>query len=329
MKVADVFSVGSMWMEWINKVIQGDSKEILQLYPQESVHTIICSPPYWNLRDYGRRGQLGFEGADSDYVNDLVDIFNQAYRVLRDDGTLWINIGDTSKNKELLGIPWRLALKLQDNGWHLRSDIIWSKKNPMPEACTDRPSKAHEYVFLFSKSLQYYYDMESIREKTGANKRSVWSVSNSKLSNIHYATFPDELIAPMVQAGTSQHGCCSECGAPFERIKEPTDAYNAIRGKGFSEKNTLSKDAKISGFRGVDGCLFLGQKYKTIGWKETCEHKCDNPTPAIVMDIFMGSGTTAMVAKRCGRYFTGIELNGDYINLINERLNVQQKELFE
>jgi hypothetical protein len=201
--------------------------------------------------------------------------------------------------------------------------------NPMPESCTDRPSKAHEYIFLFSKSPQYYYDMESIREKTGANKRSVWSVSNSKLSNQHFATFPEELIAPMIKAGTSQYGCCSECGAPFYRIKEPSDAYNAIRGKGFSEKETLNKEAKNTGFRGVDGCLFLGQKYNTIGWKETCEHKCDKPNRCIVMDIFMGSGTTAVVAKRCGRNFTGIELNGDYVEIINKRLDTKQKELFE
>jgi DNA modification methylase len=211
------------------------------------------------------KGQLGLEPTPALYVQHLVSIFREAKRVLRKDGTLWLNLGDSFwgsgngsgggevmkrpkrnaenfgtnghtqckhpifKPKDLIGIPWRVAIALQEDGWYLRSDIIWSKKNPMPESVTDRTSKAHEYMFLLTKSPKYYYDYDAIREDpvtigdqifAGRNKRSVWHISTTPYSEAHFATFPEELIEPCILAGTSEHGVCADCGKPYERIVE-------------------------------------------------------------------------------------------------------------
>ena len=183
----------------IDTILHGDSLEMLRTLPDECVQCCITSPPYWGLRDYGVDGQLGLEPTPEQYVEKMVAIFAEVRRVLRPDGTLWLNLGDSYngggaagsesafagkqgthkggmrvgtpnitdslKPKDLIGIPWRVAFALQQDGWYLRSDIIWSKPNPMPESVRDRPTKAHEYVFLMSKSQRYYYDLESIREQ--------------------------------------------------------------------------------------------------------------------------------------------------------------------
>ena len=338
--------------DYVDNIIEGDSAKKLKLFPEKSVHQIITSPPYWGLRDYGHAGQVGLEESLNDYISSLCDIFDQAKRVLRDDGTFWLNIGDsyvgnmsrTSKGragmgeeregvfrrmpeglqeKDLAGVPWRLALECQNRGWILRSDIIWAKTNPMPESVTDRCTKAHEYVFMFSKQRDYFFDAEPIREKSGSNKRDVWRYPSAHYGGAHFATFPEELIIPMIQAGTSQHGCCSQCGAPYVREKELTEEYKAVRGDGYGDKD----DFMDTGFRGVKPLNFSGQKYRTTNWVATCT--CDDTVePCIVMDIFMGSGTTAKVAKRCGRHYTGIELNPEYVAVINNRQSLKQKELF-
>lgn len=178
-----------------NEVIIGDCREVLKTLPEKSVHCCVTSPPYFNLRDYGVEGQIGLEQSPEEYVNELVTVFREVKRVLRDDGTLWLNLGDSYagsgkgigsdhgkavftdenirktnwkntglKPKDLIGIPWRVAFALQAEGWYLRSDIIWEKLNPMPESVRDRPTKSHEYIFLFSKSSRYYYDNEAIKE---------------------------------------------------------------------------------------------------------------------------------------------------------------------
>lgn len=343
--------------DFINKIIEGNSLDTLPLYPPQSVHQIITSPPYFGLRDYGHKGQLGLENTMDIYISSLCDILDQAKRVLRDDGTLWLNVGDsyagnmsrTSKGraglgekregvfkrmpdglqtKDLCGTPWRIALECQKRGWILRSDIIWAKTNPMPESVQDRPTKSHEYVFMFSKKQEYYYDMEAIREKSGSNKRDVWSMASARFKGEHFATFPEELIAPMIQAGTSQYGVCINCQSPYVRSKELTDEYKSVRGEGFHGKD----DFMDTGFRGVKPLEFTGKRYKTINWLPTCECVVAKQTgatvPAVVMDIFMGSGTTAKVAKRCGRHYTGIELNPKYVEVINNRYSLKQKELF-
>ena len=212
-------------------VFQGDAEVLLKQFPSNFFRCCITSPPYWGLRDYGTEGQIGAEEEPSDYICHLVAVFEQVYRVLTEDGTLWLNIGDsyTSGNrgyrapdkknpvramsyraktpdglkpKDLIGIPWRLAFALQKAGWYLRSDIIWEKPNCMPESVKDRPTRAHEYVFLFSKSLKYYYDYESVREPSGRNRRTIWSIPTDPFPGAHFATFPQKLVEPCILAGS-------------------------------------------------------------------------------------------------------------------------------
>lgn len=212
-------------------VFQGDAEVLLKQFPANFFRCCITSPPYWGLRDYGTEGQIGAEEEPSDYICHLVAVFEQVYRVLTEDGTLWLNIGDsyTSGNrgyrapdkknpvramsyraktpdglkpKDLIGIPWRLAFALQKADWYLRSDIIWEKPNCMPESVKDRPTRAHEYVFLFSKSLKYYYDYESVREPSGRNRRTIWSIPTDPFPGAHFATFPQKLVEPCILAGS-------------------------------------------------------------------------------------------------------------------------------
>jgi len=212
-------------------VFQGDAEVLLKQFPSNFFRCCITSPPYWGLRDYGTEGQIGAEEEPSDYICHLVAVFEQVYRVLMEDGTLWLNIGDsyTSGNrgyrapdkknpvramsyraktpdglkpKDLIGIPWRLAFALQKADWYLRSDIIWEKPNCMPESVKDRPTRAHEYVFLFSKSLKYYYDYESVREPSGRNRRTIWSIPTDPFPGAHFATFPQKLVEPCILAGS-------------------------------------------------------------------------------------------------------------------------------
>lgn len=250
---------------------RGDAMEVLKTMPDKSVQCCVTSPPYWGLRDYGVKGQLGLEKTPEQYVRKVVKIFREVKRVLRDDGTLWLNLGDSYaggglgghtdnkatreikgvslnmskdlKPKDLIGIPWRVAFALQADGWYLRSDIIWSKPNPMPESVTDRPTKAHEYIFLMSKSAKYFYDADAVREEAlpekscganstvrnkahlpgnkqngrgvgnvmpekwnhpnGRNKRTVWEIATQPFPEAHFAVFPEKLVEPCVKAGSA------------------------------------------------------------------------------------------------------------------------------
>jgi site-specific DNA-methyltransferase (adenine-specific) len=213
-------------------ILEGDSLNILRLLPSNSVQCAITSPPYWGLRDYNINGQIGLESSLQEFINHLVAIFNELKRILHDDGTLWLNIGDgyTSgnrgyrasdkknparamsirpntpeglKSKDLQGIPWRLAFALQDDGWYLRSDIIWNKPNAMPESVKDRPTKSHEYLFMLTKSEQYYYNYEASKEiglnGDHRNRRTVWNINTQSFQEAHFATFPPKLVEPCVQ----------------------------------------------------------------------------------------------------------------------------------
>ncbi len=324
------------------EVIEGDALAELREMESESVQCCITSPPYFGLRDYGNQSQVGLESTPDEYVAKLVEVFGEVKRVLRDDGTLWLNLGDSYagswgaqsrsavdggtstltgsplsgrqiaehpkgsktgtipagasfKAKDLLGIPWLTALALRAGGWYLRRDIIWSKPNPMPESVTDRPTSAHEYVFLLSKSAQYYYDAEAIKDGyapgtaeryeaggfsdryadaadakgyrgpfggkdghkvgTGANKRSVWTVATQPYPETHFATFPPKLIEPMALAGCPRDGT--------------------------------------------------------------------------ILDPFAGSGTTLQVAVANGRSAIGIELNPDYCALARRRLAGVTPSMFD
>lgn len=216
-------------------IYEGDALSVLRLLPTGSVRCVVTSPPYWGLRDYGIEPQIGLEGSLSEFLNSLVSVFSEVRRVLTSDGTLWVNIGDgyTSGNrgyraadkknraramdvrpgtpdflkpKDLLGVPWRLAFALQDDGWYLRSDVVWDKPNAMPESVKDRPSRSHEYFFMLTKSEKYYYDWHAVREPaTGGgfrNRRSVWHVNTQAFTGAHFATFPPALIRPCILASS-------------------------------------------------------------------------------------------------------------------------------
>jgi len=365
------------------QIFHGDSLEVLKTMPDESIQCCITSPPYWGLRDYGIDGQLGLEKTPEEYVEKIVEIFREVRRVLRSDGTLWLNLGDSYisnppcrvnpqsfqrnsnfkggsgeiarppgsnhnipglKPKDLIGIPWRVALALQADGWWLRSDIIWHKPNPMPESVTDRPTKAHEYLFLLTKSARYYYDADAIREplqtpphspgwasnvserndrqvdneanhrnwgnESGRNKRTVWTIPTKPFPKAHFATFPPALIEPCILAGTSEKGCCVTCGIPWERVVEKTK-YNpptADIGERFVDDTRGDKNRKLSGKDYNEQA-----KSKTIGWQPTC--KCEaGTTPCTVLDPFGGAMTTAITAYKHGRKFVMIELSQAYID---------------
>lgn len=351
---------------WLGDVIDG-----LRAMPDELAQTCVTSPPYWGLRDYGADGQIGLEQTPDEYVARMVDVFREVRRVLRDDGTLWLNLGDsyateavsTIKPKDLVGIPWRVAFALQSDGWYLRSDIIWSKPNPMPESITDRPTKSHEYVFLLTKSARYFYDAESIKElannpgqrvtfgaknggraismgrtpsgneKPGAfafnddmrNARSVWQIATRPYADAHFATFPIELPTRCINAGTSEVGGCASCGSPHQRIivaMAPDGREAVMRGGKTrdSDGKPLMGDNMIDhGARGSFNSSGAVLQRRTAGWQPTCDCSADI-SPQIVLDPFMGSGTTAWVARHLGRHAVGCELNHEYVEIAARRL---------
>jgi len=212
-------------------IFEADALAVLKRLPSETVQCIVTSPPYWGLRDYDIDEQVGLEPTLPQFIGSLCSIFREARRVLRHDGVLWLNIGDgyTSGNrrwrapdkknparamdirpntpeglkpKDLMGIPWRLAFALQDDGWYLRTDVIWNKPNAMPESVKDRPTRAHEYMFLLSKSERYYYDRSAVIEPNGRNMRSVWNLNTKGFPGAHFATFPAKLVEPCVLASS-------------------------------------------------------------------------------------------------------------------------------
>lgn len=221
-----------------NKIVLGDALQVLKGYPEGKFRCCVTSPPYWGLRDYGLENQIGAEDNLQKYIDNLLEIFREVRRVLADDGTLWLNIGDsyTSGNrtwrdsdkknaargmsyrpptpeglkpKDLIGVPWRLAFALQAEGWFLRQDIIWYKPNCQPESVKDRPTRCHEYVFLLSKSEKYFYDYEAIKEPANGsglkkNKRSVWSINTEPFKEAHFAKFATKLVEPCILAGSKE-----------------------------------------------------------------------------------------------------------------------------
>lgn len=213
----------------------GDAAHILSQFEDQTFRMAVTSPPYWGLRDYNIPGQIGAEDKVDDYVERLVKVFQGVRRVLTDDGTFWLNVGDSYtsggrtwrdsdkkhpvrgmsyraptpdglKPKDLIGVPWKLAFALQADGWFLRTDIVWHKPNAMPESVKDRPARAHEFIFLMSKNEDYYYDHKAVQEESvngnGRNRRSVWSINTEPFPEAHFATFPRALIVPCVLAGS-------------------------------------------------------------------------------------------------------------------------------
>jgi hypothetical protein len=277
--------------------------------------------------------------------------------------------GTGLKTKDLCGIPWRVAFALQADGWYLRSDIVWAKPNPMPESVTDRPTKAHEYVFLLTKSPRYFFDQEAVREaaeygrrnhrdrwvsgaengdghrsgggsvtgsdpSAGRNIRSVWEIATQPYPEAHFATFPEALPERCIKAGTSERGCCPECGAPWEREIEDTPEYAATK-EALRIRRGGMRSSELATFGLTQGTSnpSISRGQITTGWRPSCgcplkvtsDGMCV-PVPCTVLDPFMGSGTTALVARRLGRRSIGIELNPEYAALCARRL--QQLSLF-
>lgn len=370
----------------------GDVLKGLAQLSDESVQCCVTSPPYWGLRDYGVAGQIGLEATPDLFISRMVAVFQEVRRVMRADGILWLNLGDTYstgagkdnyhlKPKDLVGIPWRVALALQADGWWLRQDIIWRKPSPMPSSVRDRCTTAHEYIFMLTKSKRYYFDAVAIAEPCSENThsrghglnpkteqagyqtkqnesfakatngfvstrnpRSVWTIGHGGgFSGAHFATFPLTLPERCIKASVSEAGCCSECGTPYERITEKVrvatrpgqstkvnvpSGWDTTKGShGTIHKNGRSepeyRDAAECGNRDPGRHV---TETKTVGWQPICECSPSVATKSIVLDPFMGSGTTALAAMNLGCRFVGCELNPEYLVHIRKRL--KQPTLF-
>jgi len=296
--------------------------------------------------------QLGLEPTLQEYIDNTVAWAHEVKRVLRDDGTFWLNCGDSYngsggaggdynegglkegqpkypgrmdaklKPKDLMGVPWRVAFALQEDGWWLRDAIIWAKGevseqnenegSVMPGSQGDRCTSAYEFVFLFTKAKSYYFDIDAERTTSGATMRNVWRINTESYPGAHFATYPRKLAERCIKFSTSEHGVCSECGAPWARVVE--------------KHMPPTRETVSAGPVGDHG--LLGNKrfdepivHETKGWKPTCECNAD-VKPAVVYDPFLGSGTTAMVANQLGRYGVGTDLSFEYLKLAKERLGM-------
>lgn len=310
----------------VNKILIGDAIDVLKSMPSESVHTCVTSPPYYGLRDYGTDGQIGLEQTPEEYIEKLVEVFREVRRVLRHDGTLWVNIGDSyagsgkgrmkdgtncigksksrtyggtssgilhkasvdgCKAKDLIGIPWMLAFALRADGWYLRQDIIWQKPNCMPESVKDRCTKSHEYIFLLSKSPKYYFDAEAISEPVTSTK------GNARTFRGGGAYTGGRSYYNSAQIKRESHG-------------------NAENQTGRRNKRDVWS-VSTHGFKGAHFAVF----------PEELVRPCilaGAPVGGVALDPFFGSGTVGVVAKEEGRNFIGIEINPKYGDIAQDRL---------
>jgi DNA modification methylase len=362
------------------RIIEGDCIASLATLPTGSAQCCVTSPPYYGLRDYGHTGQIGLEESPDAYVTRLVEVFREVRRVLRDDGVLWLNLGDSyagssmtggnaafnasggkdgfkqarqmkfkpglgsAKPKDLLMIPAQVALALRADGWFLRSDIIWHKPNPMPESVTDRPTSAHEHVFLLTKSARYFYDAAAIAEEsegrelfgnsrskghceqrqdntrqdmtptTHRNARNVWTIATQPYSGAHFATMPPDLAERCIKAGSSEKGQCPHCGAAWVRAVDRESRPNWQGGEGQKHDGTHYR-ANPGGGVGNDRRASVDR-----GWEASCDCPAHVPIPQTILDPFGGAGTTGLVADRLNRSAILCELNPEYARLARERI---------
>lgn len=315
-------------------ILTGDALEQLRKLPPESVHTCVTSPPYYNLRDYGAAGQIGNEASVEEYLQSLVSVFREVRRVLRADGTLWVNMGDSYatrsgnqpptntrnscghtakhtprgyKYKDLIGVPWQLAFALRADGWYLRQDIIWNKSNCMPESVRDRCTKSHEYIFLLSKAERYYFDAAAISEPIAESsaKRYLQNIEAQKGSDRQPGKTNGPMKAALPRFGGEKYGnnTTPEARTKSGKVYAPTLRRNK------RDVWTVS----TSGFRGAHFAVF---PEKLI---EPCI-LAGSPLGGTVLDPFAGSGTTGVVAKRLRRDFIGCEINPDYAQMAADRI---------
>jgi len=340
--------------EYGYKLICGDSRKELSSLPDCTVDCCVTSPPYYNLRNYGIDGQIGNEQTPGDYIQSLVDVFHEVKRVLKDDGTLWVNIGDSYwnanpndgkagelafgsiKQKDKIGIPWMLAFALRNDGWYLRQDIIWNKSNPQPESVKDRCVCSHEYVFMFSKSQKYHYDYEAVQEQAGfdINKTSLSKKDN--LNDIFGDGVADDGLTDdgshcelkrAIRMGGSKYGdsddphYATRSGKAWTpKVKEINGVPTLIRNKRDVWTLATTKSYDVAHFATypkqlVEPCILAG-----------CREN------GIVLDPFNGAGTTGIVAMNLNRKYIGIELNPEYVELTEDRFkndpDVLQQVLF-
>jgi site-specific DNA-methyltransferase (adenine-specific) len=278
--------------QWVNSIIQGDATIVLRQLPSSSVNCIITSPPYYLQRDYNTDTQVGNEDSPEEYIKNLQMIFSGCHRVLKENGTLWLNLGDKYHNGHLLGMPWRVALALKNDGWMLRSDIIWHKPNAMPSSVKNRPTTDHEYIFLFAKSSDYYYDIDSIREP--------------------HVTFTPK---SRMKGGRNHFG--KKDGTPEDgKNAGNSNLHNGRWDQAFHPKGRNRRtvwEIPLSKFRDAHFAVFP-EKLVELCILAGC------PTNGIVLDPFAGSGTTAVVAQRLGRKYVGIEINSEYCEMARGRL---------
>jgi len=324
-------------------IINGDALEVLKTIPDQSFHCVVTSPPFWGLRDYGVVGQMGLEGSPEEYIEKMVVLFREVCRVLRDDGTLWLNIGDSYaggggycigspsnissktgkyfsnsgvatkgrkpagniKAKDLVGIPWMLAFALRADGWYLRQDIIWSKPNPMPESVTDRCTRSHEYIFMLSKKGKYWYDAKAIR--TPAVEHSL------NPSHFSDGSKTEHLIKQRGLKKDKQRGH-SRRHAGFN---EKLDSMIVAEQRALGANRRSVWQISTAGYPEAHFATFP-EEIPALCIKAGC------PPGGLVLDTFFGSGTTGVVAKKLGRHYLGIELNPGYVEIANNRL---KKEL--
>ena len=271
------------------RVLIGDVRQRLAELPDCSVQTCVTSPPYWGLRDYGHDGQIGLEQTPDEYVAELVDVFREVRRVLADDGTLWLNLGDTyGPRKQLQGTPWRVALALQADGWCLRQDIIWAKPNPMPESVTDRCTKAHEYVFLLSKSDRYLYD-----------RTAIWSPAATAGGKSGFATTGDAGYQAVAMGRKPSGNQIPEKAASYVR----PDFANKRSVWTIPTKPYAGAHFAVMPEALAEPCILAGSRPGDL-----------------VLDPFTGSGTVGVVALRHDRDFIGTELNPEYAALAEARI---------
>ena len=315
----------------INTIICGDALETLKNFPDESINCSITSPPYYGLRDYHKKEQIGREKTVEEYLDRLINVFREVRRVLKKDGTCFIVIGDSYagtsskkeqrdpkypkgrngqnpsitqkvlgyKSKDLMGIPWRLAFALREDGWYLRSDIIWHKENAMPEACRDRPTRSYEHIFLLSKSPRYYYDYDSLAEpmKEVSKKRYVRGRSKeNKYLN-------------------------ENSGAKIQKINE-------ARGYGQYKGDNIPQFRNKRDIWTINTTSFRGNHYAAFPPKlaEICVI-AGSPEGGVVLDPFIGSGTVGLIALLHNRKYIGIELNEEYVDLARKRIETEVKKL--